>query len=249
MMSMPTSSVAHRRSSIRRRSDPAPRPARAASTRRGGPCAETASATRARTRGLDSHSSRCPSPERELERALDLVQLALALGVGLVFARALVARAKRRELGEPVVAEERVELLGQTASVWACAFASARTTRECESSSSASLSTVAHVKLIFSASASDTGTEMCRATRSRTATSADAASCRHFANSHLVAACVSQAPISVGAHQVPMRQLLLTLALARTQHALPPRMGMLNRVLMQAGLPDRSSTLRAASTA
>jgi hypothetical protein len=36
-----------------------------------------------------------------------------------------------------------------------------------------------------------------------------------------------------------MRQLLLTLALARTQHALPPRMGMLNRVLMQAGFPDR----------
>ena len=35
-----------------------------------------------------------------------------------------------------------------------------------------------------------------------------------------------------------MRQLLLTLALARTQHALPPRLGMLNRVLMQAGLPD-----------
>lgn len=35
-----------------------------------------------------------------------------------------------------------------------------------------------------------------------------------------------------------MRQLLLTLALARTQHALPPRMGMLNRMLMQAGLPD-----------
>ena len=35
-----------------------------------------------------------------------------------------------------------------------------------------------------------------------------------------------------------MRQLLLTLALARTQHALPPRMGMLNRVLMQAGLAD-----------
>ena len=35
-----------------------------------------------------------------------------------------------------------------------------------------------------------------------------------------------------------MRQFLLTLALARTQHALPPRMGMLNRMLMQAGLPD-----------
>lgn len=35
-----------------------------------------------------------------------------------------------------------------------------------------------------------------------------------------------------------MRQLILTLALARTQHALPPRMGMLNRMLMQAGLPD-----------
>ena len=35
-----------------------------------------------------------------------------------------------------------------------------------------------------------------------------------------------------------MRQLLLTLALARTQHALPPRLGMLNRMLMQAGLPD-----------
>lgn len=35
-----------------------------------------------------------------------------------------------------------------------------------------------------------------------------------------------------------MRQLLLALALARTQHALPPRMGMLNRMLMQAGLPD-----------
>ena len=35
-----------------------------------------------------------------------------------------------------------------------------------------------------------------------------------------------------------MRQLLLTLALARTQHALPPRMGMLNRMLMQAGLPE-----------
>ena len=35
-----------------------------------------------------------------------------------------------------------------------------------------------------------------------------------------------------------MRQLLLTLALARTQHALPPRMGMLNRVLMQAGFAD-----------
>ena len=35
-----------------------------------------------------------------------------------------------------------------------------------------------------------------------------------------------------------MRQLILTLALARTQHALPPRMGMLNRVLMQAGFAD-----------
>lgn len=35
-----------------------------------------------------------------------------------------------------------------------------------------------------------------------------------------------------------MRQLILALALARTQHALPPRMGLLNRVLMQAGLPD-----------
>ena len=35
-----------------------------------------------------------------------------------------------------------------------------------------------------------------------------------------------------------MRQLLLTLALARTQHALPPRLGMLNRMLMQAGIPD-----------
>ena len=35
-----------------------------------------------------------------------------------------------------------------------------------------------------------------------------------------------------------MRQLILTLALARTQHALPPHMGMLNRMLMQAGLPD-----------
>jgi hypothetical protein len=35
-----------------------------------------------------------------------------------------------------------------------------------------------------------------------------------------------------------MRQLILTLALARTQHALPPRMGMLNRMLMRAGLPD-----------
>lgn len=35
-----------------------------------------------------------------------------------------------------------------------------------------------------------------------------------------------------------MRQLILALALARTQHALPPRMGMLNRMLMQAGLPD-----------
>ena len=35
-----------------------------------------------------------------------------------------------------------------------------------------------------------------------------------------------------------MRQLLLTLALARTQHALPPRMGMLNRMLMQVGIPE-----------
>ena len=39
-----------------------------------------------------------------------------------------------------------------------------------------------------------------------------------------------------------MRQLLLTLALARTQHALPPRMGMLNRMLMQVGLPDPVET-------
>ena len=35
-----------------------------------------------------------------------------------------------------------------------------------------------------------------------------------------------------------MRHVLLTLALARTQHAAPPRMGMLNRVLMQAGFAD-----------
>jgi len=39
-----------------------------------------------------------------------------------------------------------------------------------------------------------------------------------------------------------MRQLILTLALARTQHALPPRMGMLNRVLMQIGVPDPVET-------
>ncbi len=35
-----------------------------------------------------------------------------------------------------------------------------------------------------------------------------------------------------------MRHILLTLALARTQNALPPRMGMLNRMLMQVGVPD-----------
>lgn len=35
-----------------------------------------------------------------------------------------------------------------------------------------------------------------------------------------------------------MRHVLLTLALARTQHAAPPRMGMLNKVLMQAGVVD-----------
>ena len=35
-----------------------------------------------------------------------------------------------------------------------------------------------------------------------------------------------------------MRHVLLTLALARTQHAVPPRMGMLNKVLMQAGFVD-----------
>ncbi len=39
-----------------------------------------------------------------------------------------------------------------------------------------------------------------------------------------------------------MRQLLLALALARTQHALPPRMGVLNRVLMQMGLPEHVET-------
>ncbi len=39
-----------------------------------------------------------------------------------------------------------------------------------------------------------------------------------------------------------MRQLLLTLALARTQHALPPRMGMLNRMLIQMGLPEPVET-------
>ena len=39
-----------------------------------------------------------------------------------------------------------------------------------------------------------------------------------------------------------MRHFLLTLALARTQHALPPRMGVLNRVLMQMGLPDPVET-------
>jgi hypothetical protein len=39
-----------------------------------------------------------------------------------------------------------------------------------------------------------------------------------------------------------MRHFLLTLALARTQHALPPRMGMLNRVLMQIGVPDPVET-------
>ena len=36
-----------------------------------------------------------------------------------------------------------------------------------------------------------------------------------------------------------MRQLILALALARTQHALPPRMGMLNRMLMQIDFPDQ----------
>lgn len=35
-----------------------------------------------------------------------------------------------------------------------------------------------------------------------------------------------------------MRHILLTLALARTQHAAPPRMGVLNQVLMQAGFVD-----------
>lgn len=35
-----------------------------------------------------------------------------------------------------------------------------------------------------------------------------------------------------------MRHILLTLALARTQHAAPPRMGMLNKVLMQTGFVD-----------
>ncbi len=36
-----------------------------------------------------------------------------------------------------------------------------------------------------------------------------------------------------------MRQLILALALARTHHALPPRMGMLNRMLMQVDSLDR----------
>tara|TARA_B100000575_G_scaffold294251_1_gene308981 strand:- start:2807 stop:3214 length:408 start_codon:yes stop_codon:yes gene_type:complete len=36
-----------------------------------------------------------------------------------------------------------------------------------------------------------------------------------------------------------MRQLILALALTRTHHALPPRMGMLNRMLMQVDPPDR----------
>ena len=35
-----------------------------------------------------------------------------------------------------------------------------------------------------------------------------------------------------------MRHILMTLALARMQHAAPPRMGMLNKVLMQAGFVD-----------
>ena len=35
-----------------------------------------------------------------------------------------------------------------------------------------------------------------------------------------------------------MRHVLLTLALARAPHAAPPRMGMLNKVLMQAGFVD-----------
>lgn len=35
-----------------------------------------------------------------------------------------------------------------------------------------------------------------------------------------------------------MRHILMTLALARIQHAAPPRMGMLNKVLMQAGFVD-----------
>ena len=36
-----------------------------------------------------------------------------------------------------------------------------------------------------------------------------------------------------------MRHLILALALTRTHHALPARMGMLNRMLMQLDLPDR----------
>ena len=35
-----------------------------------------------------------------------------------------------------------------------------------------------------------------------------------------------------------MRQLILALALARTQHAQPPRTGILNRVLMHIDFPD-----------
>ncbi|MBG10082.1 MAG: hypothetical protein CMD92_02820 [Gammaproteobacteria bacterium] len=47
-----------------------------------------------------------------------------------------------------------------------------------------------------------------------------------------------EAQISVRV-RLAMRQLILALALTRTHHALPPRMGMLNRMLMQVDPPDR----------